>query len=223
MADLFLTFKVFSDSETAQDIADVLKQNDIPYLIEEDALTFDASYANNAFNKDYRLKLRQPDFERANKVLDEYYHAQLNKVDTDYYLFDFADEELQAIVAKPDEWGHFDYQLAQKILSDRGKEIKPQETEMLRDKRIKKLSKPDVLKPDSILSVYVLCFCFFPVGLFIGWNWSHSKKTLPDGQRVYIYDDNGRKHGRLILAIGLLLPTLLIVWRVSLVLFDVGY
>jgi hypothetical protein len=223
MSDTFLTFKVFSDSETAQDFADVLKQNDIAYFIEEDAWVFDPSYANNEFNKDYRLKLGQQDFERANKVLQDYYNAYLDKVDKDYYLFDFTDEELQDILAKPDEWGHFDYQLAQKLLVDRGKEVKPQETKELKAKRVNELSKPDMVKRCSIILGYILCFFFFPIGLFMGWNWGFSKKTLPNGQRVYMYDDNGQKHGRRIFAMGLILLVLSIAWRIFVVLFDIEY
>jgi hypothetical protein len=223
MTDTFLTFKVFSDKETAQDFAEVLKQNDIPYFIEEDALVFDPSYANNEFNKDYRLKLSHQDFERADKVLQDYYNSQLDKVDKDYYLFDFTDEELQEIITKPDEWGHFDYQLARKLLADRGKEFNPQKTQELRDKRINELSTPDTVKRSSIIWGYVLCFFFFPLGLFMGWNWGYSKKTLPNGQRVYMYDQYGQKHGRRIFAMGIILLVLSILFKIIIVLFDVNY
>lgn len=221
MSDTFLTFKVFSNNEAAEDFAEVLKRNDIPYFIEEDALVFDPSYANNEFNKDFRLKLRQQDFERANKVFEDYYSKQLDKVDKDYYLFEFTDEELEEIIAKPDEWGHFDYQLAQKLLVERGREIKPQETKELRNKRINELSKPDTVKRSSIILSYILCFFFFPVGLFIGWNWGYSKKTLPNGQRVYVYDNNVQKHGRRIFAMGLILLVLSVIFKIVVVLFDI--
>jgi hypothetical protein len=223
MSDTFLTFKVFSDHETAQDLADVLKQNDIPYFIEEDVLVFDPSYANNEFNKDYRLKIRQQDFERADNALQDYYKNQLDKVDKDYYLFDFSDEELQEIIAKRDEWGHLDYQLAQKLLVERGKEVKPQETRELRDKRINELSKPDKVKRRSLAIGYILCFFFFPIGLFMGWNWGYSNKTLPNGQRVYLYDQYGRKHGRRIFTMGIILLVLSILFKIIVVLFDIKY
>jgi hypothetical protein len=34
MSDQYLTYKIFPDSETAQDVADVLKQAGIPHYIE---------------------------------------------------------------------------------------------------------------------------------------------------------------------------------------------
>ena|SRR5215211_6634070 len=223
MSDRFLTFKVFSDSETAQDFADILRQKDIPYFIEEDALVFDPSYANNEFNKDYRLKLRQQDFERANKALQDYYNSHLDNVNKDYYLFEFTDQELHEIIAKPDEWGHFDYQLAQKLLADRGKEIKPEETQELKSKRIDELTKPEIVKNSSIIWAYILCLFLFPIGLFMGWNWGYSKKTLPNGQRVYVYDYNAQKHGRRIFTIGMILLVLSILFRILVVLFDIEY
>src|SRR5690242_12247312 len=121
MNETFLTFKIFKNKEVAEEIATILEQNGILYFIEYDVMAFDASYANNDLEKDYRLKIKQQDFEKANTILQNYYKAQLDKVDKDYYLFDFTDEELREIIAKPDEWGEFDYQLAQKLLADKGK------------------------------------------------------------------------------------------------------
>ena len=37
----YLRFKLFPDKQAAEDFAEVLKQNDIEYQIEEDALVFD--------------------------------------------------------------------------------------------------------------------------------------------------------------------------------------
>lgn len=205
MNDAFLTFKVFANKEAAEDMGDILQQNEIGFLIEEDILAFDPSYAMNEFNKDYRLKIRQQDFEMANKVLGDYYKSQLDKVSEDYYLFGFTNDELREIVAKPDEWGDFDYQLSQKLLAERGKEINPEEKEALRENRIVQLSQPEIIKRSSIIFAYIICFFFFPVGVIIGRIWSRSKKTLPNGQRVYVYNINARKHGRRIFTMGIVL------------------
>ena len=223
MSDVFLTFKTFTDAETAEDFSEVLKQKDIPYYIEEDSLVFDPSYANNPLNKDYRLKIRQQDFEAAHEVLGQYYSNQLNDVSKDYYLFDFTDEELEDIIAKPDEWGHFDYQLAQKLLSERGKEVKPQKAHELREKRISELSEPETVKHSSVVWGYVLCFFFFPISLIMGWTWGYSKKTLPNGERVYRHDAYARKHGRRIFNLGITVLVLTVLLKVLAVFFKVDY
>jgi hypothetical protein len=205
MNETFITYKVFPDPGTARDIAEILNQHDIAFLIEEDALVFDPSYANNELNKDYRLKIRPKDFDRANQVLDEYYRLELDRVEKDHYLFEFSDDELHGIIEKPDEWGHLDYQLAKKILADRGKEVKPEEAEDLKNKRMKELATPQTVSGGMIVWGYIVCLLFFPVGLFIGWNWGYSKKTLPNGSRIYDYDARTIKHGRRIVLIGIIM------------------
>ena len=205
MGNTFLTFKVFGNKEAAKDMGDILQQNNIPFIIEEDVLAFDPSYARNDFDKDYRLKIRQHDFELVNKVLENFYRSQVDLVDGDYYLLRFTDDELREMITKPDEWGDFDYQLAQELLTERGKEINPEEKKALREKRIVVLSQPAMIKTSSIVVGYVTCFFFPPAGIIIGGVWSGSKKTLPNGQRVYTYDVAVRKHGRRILAMGIIL------------------
>jgi hypothetical protein len=216
MPDQYLTFKTFPDSNTAQDFATVLQQADIPYTIEEDAVVFDPSYANNQFNKDYHLKVRPQDFGSANQVLDDYYKAQLDKVEKDYYLFSFTDEELQEILAKPDEWGHFDYQLAKKLLAERGKEVRPEQTQKLWNRRVEELAAPEGVKSSSIVINYFVAFFFFPVGLFIGWHWMSAKKTLPDGERVLMYSYHVQQHGMRIFVIAIVMLILSIVGKIML-------
>jgi hypothetical protein len=210
MAEQYLTFKVFPDSETAKDFSEVLKQANIPYYIEEDVVNFDPSYANNQFNKDYRLKLRQQDFSRANEVLEEYFKKQLEQIDKDYYLFSFSDEELQDILAKPDEWGHLDYLLATELLKRRGKEVNPQQTQELRESRLIELAEPVTVKSSSIVLTYIFGFLFFPAGLFIGWNWANAKKTLSNGERVPMFTTSIQKHGIriFIVAFGIMIVTI---------------
>lgn len=216
MTDQYLTYKTFPDGDTAEDFAAVLKQADIPYYIEEDAVVFDPSYANNQFNRDYHLKVRQRDFGRANQVLNEYYNSQLDKIDKDYYLFSFSDEELHDILAKPDEWGHFDYQLAKKLLAQRGKEVRPQQAEEFWKKRVTALSTPEGVKSSSIVVNYIVAVFFFPVGLFIGWHWTNAKKTLPDGTRVPMYIAGVQKHGVRIFVIAMVVMIVTIVGKLML-------
>jgi len=194
MNNEFLPFKTFPDRETAENFADVLLQKNIAYQIEEDSLVFDPSYANNPLNKDYFLKIRQRDFPAANQAYENYFAALLDNVQEDYYLFSFSDEELKDILAKPDEWGPFDYLLAQKILSQRGITITSEERKILKERRYKELAKPENEEPSNILGYYLVSFLFFPIGIIIGWTWSYSKRSLPDGERIYAYSSEVRRH-----------------------------
>lgn len=122
MNESFLTFKKFKDPELAKVISDQLKQNNIEFLLEDNPKFFDPTFANNAFDPYIFIKIKPEDFTKATEALEEYYEMSLNHVESDYYLFEFTDDELFEIISKPDEWGPFDYQLSKKILSDRGRQ-----------------------------------------------------------------------------------------------------
>jgi len=220
MPENFLTFRIINDRETALDFSEVLKQNNILFYIEEDALNFDPSYANNQLNKDYRIKIRQQDFTPAAKAFEDFYRPQLDKIEKDYYLFDFSDEELQEIIVKPDEWGYLDYELAKKILADRGKEIQPEKTIELKNARINELSQPETIKTETIVIVYIVTILFWFIGIFIGWYWAYGKKTLPNGFRVLTYSQKTRSHGVRIFAIGIAILIFIIYSRILRPYFD---
>lgn len=214
MKENYQTFKTFTDRQTAENFAEVLNQNGISFFIEEDKLMFDPSYAHNPLNKDYAIKLAPQDFLRASKAYENYFSALLETVSEDYYLFSFSDKELWEIVAKPDEWGSFDYLLAQKILEERGIIITEKDKEILREKRLHQLAKPEEEKSGKIIGYYILSLIFFPAGIVIGWVWGYSKKNLPNGSRVYAYSEKVQKHGRIIFGFAVFLFILTITWRV---------
>ena len=133
MTDNYASFKTFNDKETAEDFSEVLKEYGIEFSIEEDVLEFDPTYANNELDKDYHIIIRQADFDKARKAYEAYFTKQLHNAPPDYYLFSFSDEELKDILAKPDEWGTFDYLLADKILQDRGIAVSETEKQSLKN------------------------------------------------------------------------------------------
>jgi hypothetical protein len=208
------TFKIFNDRETAEDFAEVLGAENISYFIEEDALSFDPSYANNPLNKDYAVKIAAGDFENATRAYENYFNALVNKADPDYYLFKFSDEELLDIIAKPDEWGSFDYTLAQNILKQRGIKISQEEKEQFKADRLIELAVPATEKRSMIVGYYVASVLFFPVGIIIGWIWGYSKKQLPNGEKIHAYDANTQMHGRRLFVIGIVLLVVSVLYAV---------
>lgn len=214
MSEEYLRFKLFTDKPTAEDFAEVLKQNGIDYKIEEDALSFDASFAHDPLARDYVIAIKQADFKSAALAYDKYFAEQLGDVPEDYYLLQFTDDELLEILAKPDEWGSFDYQLARELLKKRGVEVSKEKTDRLKTDRYYQLAKPEGEKVKNIVGYYILSLLILPIGWIIGWTWGYSKKQLPDGYKVYAYDETVRKHGRIILFISILLSILYIVVRI---------
>ena len=195
MEEMFLTFRKFNDAGLASEIASQLKQYDIECVLEDNRKIFDPSFAYNTVEPEINLKLRSADFSKADKALENFYQKDLDNIDPGYYLFEFTDDELVEIISKPDEWGHFDYQLAKKILRERGKEIKPEEADLLKTNRIEELSQPDNIHTFWIYFGYITSVLGAPFGILIGCILAYFKKTLPNGQRIYAYREKDRNHG----------------------------
>jgi len=198
MQEPFVTYKVFNDPEIAKAFASILDEHQVPFRIEEDAYNFDPSYANHPLNKDYRIKIRQKDFPKANEAFAEHFKATLDSVEKDYYLYEFTDEELLDILLKPDEWGELDYQLAQKILNERGRIYSPEQLGDFKMQRIEQLRKPEKTEYTSIIIGYLFAIFLAPVGIGLGYMLAYSKKRLPDGTAANAYSDTQRFHGTVI-------------------------
>ena len=199
----FITYRIFPNREVASDTTDILDKAGITYFIEEDAVNFDPSYANNELNKDFCLKIHPSSFKLADKAIEEFYVSQIDHIPSDYYLFEFSDAELIEILEKPDEWGSLDYILAKQLLLKRGVEIHPVQTEDLKRKRLVELSKQETVGKGTLIAGYLFSIFLFPVGIIMGWNWTYGKKTLPDGSRIHSYNDSVRFHGKAVFFIGI--------------------
>jgi hypothetical protein len=219
-----VTYKKFKDADIANDIAEKLKLAGIYFEIQNENNFFDPTFANNPMNNDIRLKLSSQDFLKADTVLENYYQNLLYKVKEDHYLFSFTNIELFEIMQKPDEWGDLDYQLAQKILKDRGHEVSQTELETLKETRINVLSKPEKSQIALVFIGYALNifgglflilnlkfrFIWFPIATILGAIISQTKKTLPTGEVVYSFNARDRKHGNVIVVMGILLSSIVL-------------
>lgn len=199
MNETFLTFKRFNQEDIAKDLVEKLEKHKIEYQVEDNDKFFDPTFARNPLSRDIHIKLKPKDFSFAQKELEKYYQSQIENVDKDYYLFEFSDTELNEIISKRDEWGDFDYQLAQKILRERGKEVKPEIIESIQKKRMDDLAKPDTYNKAWIYTGYISAILGGIFGIFIGYHLFYSKKTLPNGRSVYIYNEPQRQQGKIIL------------------------
>jgi hypothetical protein len=201
MTDQFETFLSFSDQDLAGLVAEKLQKSNIEFIIEKSKPLLDASLVDTSIDQNFHIKLRRTDFQTGHKALEDYYQAQLENVDKDYYLLSFSTDELKEIVAKPDEWGHFDFQLAQKLLKERGHEIDSATLIRLKEDRIRELGKPE--KAGRLLLFFGYCFIPFGVivGFLIGRHIFYSKRTLPNGQMIFSYRESDRKHGNRIMII----------------------
>jgi hypothetical protein len=201
MSDAFLTFEKYGDPEMAAAIASQLESYGIDSEVVDESPVFDPTFANNQFDSTIHLKLRPADFNKARQVLESYYSQQLASMDPDYYLFSFSDSELLDLVQHPDEWGQLDYALAKKLLADHGRPVSPEQEADFQEDRIKKLSQTEKPKPLWVVVGYIAALLGSLLGFILGYILAYSKKTLPNGEQVYLYSAWERKHGKRILIV----------------------
>jgi len=201
----FIPYEKFPTIHDIKEFVELLKAHNIPYELEDDVAVFDVSFANNQLNRDYGIKLLPRDFERVTELRSNIDIAELNEIDPEYYLFTFTDEELIDLIAKRDEWSPFDYQLALKILKNRGKEISAQRINELQEERLEELSQPDKHDAFWVGAGYVFAFLGAVIGLGIGWYLLTNKKTLPNGERIHTFKQSDRNHGAVITIISAIL------------------
>ena len=212
--DDFVTFKSYHDKSILEEEASILKKENIETVIEDCSLAFDPTMSNNETSKDFRIKLLQQDFQKANEVLERNAEIDDDKLPKDYYLLNFSDEELYDVVKKRDEWGALDVALAKKILKRKGKEITVSEEKDLKNQRINELSKPDASSNFWIIIGYVISLLGGFIGIIWGMFLFQYKKTLPNGQRINGYSESQRWHGVFITIIGVISLTFWVVMRI---------
>jgi hypothetical protein len=215
-----LVFKTYPDQVTAGEVAALLKANGVITEVVEEPRILDSNYIGQQFSDPYLLYMQGKDFERANHILEDHIVVRLEDIDPDYLLLSFSDEELIEVMKMKDEWGIYNYKLAEILLHQRNAPIPEVHIALEQAERLKEKEKAissglmflilgylsiisSVYASVSINAVFVLLPGF--LGLMIGWHLSQSKRTLSNGTRTFYYNSTTRIHGGIMLwsAIGL--------------------
>lgn len=197
MEKQLITLRTFNDLALAEDLANSLKQNGIYYELKTFASKIDPATLTSAA-PEYFIMAYDKDFNKINQILEENVARDVETVEDDYYLFGFTDKELIDLITKADEWSAFDVMLARKILKDRGNDLSAQKIDEINNQRIEALRRPEPSQTGWIVAGYITALLGGIIGIFIGWHLYTYKKTLPNGERVFDYTENDRKHGRII-------------------------
>jgi hypothetical protein len=239
MNEGYVTYRRFTDVRDAEPLAVFLVENKIDCTVEEvSAGNLDPLYIGYGVEKDFRVKLHKEDFVRADTLLQQYYQQDMDAMPQDYYLFGFNNPELMEIIAKRDEWGVLDFLLARRILQQRGIDISEEKLDELKTQRITELARPEKTDMMWVNIGYVATFAgcimelynfvvsskggnpfFGPysmvgciAGVFIGYSLL-LQKTLPNGEKVYVYAEAGRQHGKRIVIFSIVLMLLWIMFK----------
>lgn len=214
MSHPYVTFKKYPDAKQARAIQELLLENGVECIFINNSsqlgsLSGDASH-------EFELQLHPDNFEKANELLEKDAEAMLANLPEDYYLLEFNDEELYDVILKHDEWSEFDYMLARKLLQEKGKTVDESLIRSLRKQRIEDLAKPEQDQKVWVIVGYALSLIGGFFGVITGYVLYSSQKTLPNGETVYTYSANDRKHGKRILIFGLIMIPVIVILRILL-------
>lgn len=203
MKEEFAILRKFPSINQALEVQAILKEYGIDSEIGDNAPPVDITFSGSTVMNQTEIRIRPSDFEKAYDILEDRAENLIQNIEADYYLFSFTDEELYEILLKPDEWSEFDYVLAQKVLIKRGRAVNDDLTSAMRKERLKQLSEPESNQSAWILAGYFFALTGGLLGILIGFFLWTSKKTLPNGQKVYMYSKKDRSNGLIIFLIGL--------------------
>jgi hypothetical protein len=202
--DDFVTFKKYNALTNAEEFAERLKTHGIEVQIVDDSPPVDITFSGNTLQNQFRVKIKQSDFEVANQIVEQHAEEIINDYPEDHYLHEFTNEELLEILEKYDEWSKEDYLFAQKLLKDRGQEVSTEALEKLKEQRKEEFLKPEKGHSGWLIFGFISAILGGIFGICIGWfHWTF-KKTVPTGERVYAYDLPTRRTGKTIFWVGVL-------------------
>lgn len=214
-----LVFQTFPTRDQAMRNAALLENRSIPVEVEELHGPLDANFIGQQFSNPFLLKVPGEQFGAARAILMEAVTVDLDEVDKGYMLLDFNDRELLEVLTSPDEWGIYNYKLAEALLQQRGIAIPEQRVAQMAGERLAELKKPQRASWVWIILGYLsallgsgigrdnLMMIYLP-GLFAlatGFALAFSKKTVPDGSRIPVFDKTARTHGLVIFVLAILL------------------
>lgn len=222
MSNVLLTFQRFQDPVLANELLEKLNGFGVTGTVEISKSLLDPVLAGPSGEPEYFVKIASGDFIKAHQHLEAFYRASINELEPDYYLFDFSNEELQEIIKTPEEWGPLDFQLAIKLLKERGIAVPEANSSVLSKENLARIAKKSNGKSLKTISIVFIAYIIlsllaqsithrynFPFSTIlvtlIGANLAWSRKTLPDGSQVWHFEDKDRADGKAIFYSGLFL------------------
>lgn len=192
----FITVKEFQDRELLGDYVELFEKAEIPFSVEDSKPRFDASFANDESRRYYRINVAPLNLNSALELCERMDQKIMAELPSDYYLFQFSDDELQDVLVRSFEWNSLDVMLAKKILLDRGVSFSEASIAYQREELLDELDAPE--KGDTILVVcgYIFCLLGGLLGLIIALTILTSQKTTHDGMRIPRYSAGTKKHAQ---------------------------
>ena len=205
----FITYKKFETLEEAKALIETLDNNSIQNILEDNSIgTNITSTYGNQEQTEFDVKIAQSDFEKVDLILEKEALETVRKLSNDYYLFSFSTTELYEVIDNFDEWNETDYLLAQKLLRAKGEKISDEEIKKRKTNRIDHLKTPEKAIAHWIIIGYFSAIFGGILGVFIGYYLSQFKKRVPNGEKVFAYDNASRISGKIMFIVGIISTTI---------------
>ena len=211
----FEFYRDYHNQEEAEAFATLLKENNIPYSLEEAGHLDVSEIVGHGLIPKAVLKIQPENFRRVNDLLSAEIKESGESDFTDHYLSQLDIDELKDIFRKPEEWTVEDATIAQIILKSRGVDISEQEIKELREERLAVIREGKKASL-GMLTFYGACIflglffhlIFYLGGMGMAFYYTFGKSTDIDGQKNYVYDEETRQTGKVMFYGGFLAPVL---------------
>lgn len=208
------SFRTLGTKSEVDEVIQLLAENGIQAISKKDSGDLDFVIQDEAPSNKHEILINVADFEKAEAILFEKAKQYLNEIPKDYYLYSFSDTELLDVLIQKDEWNEIDVLLSRKILEERNVSIDINQIEAQQKVRQAELSKPQGGQLGWIILGYLMAFLGGFLGLLIGYFIWHAMNKLPNGTKVYSYDEVTRKHGKIIFILSAIIFPIALILRI---------
>lgn len=206
----FKFYRDFYDPEMAKSYAELLTAHDIPNLLEGTSTLLDKAIIGDGLLPKAVLKLHPSDFIKANNIILSQFLEATYEDFKDHYLNQLDDDELEEVVQNPNEWTVEDVAIAKIILEERGIVISYQEVREIRKEKFNQLRKG---KKGNLVTMFLYFLAisigvyfnvlFLLAGIGMGYYYGYYKTVDPDGNKYYLFEEQTRFYGKIVLFGGL--------------------
>ena len=210
MDNELVLFHTFVDYDSLQEFSDFLTNAGIENKMQNNNHAYVSVVGYNQVDIPYGINVRQQDFPKADKLLEDYYTAQIQNVDRSYYLFEEPNSSLLSIIKNPYDNGKLDLVLARHILNERGVDGKETDIEQSKTSQLASEKQLVPVSKFRIVVGYILAVCFPFMGAIVGISIYYNRKLLGNGERFYLHTTKERRHGKNMIIISIIAVALLL-------------
>lgn len=200
-----LIFRKFSTEEEARELMQLLYDHGIISTLAKASYDLEGAFAGSNISNNYEVRLEETDLKSAEIILEKVTEENLGEIDPDYYLLQFSDKELQDVLIKSYEWSEYDVAMSRKLLKERKINFDETEINSKKEDLLNELALPESGQMIWLTIGYISALFGGFFGLLIGYFLWKTQKNLPNGKKVYAYDEKVRKHGYWIFVISLII------------------